>query len=100
MRQAVAKGMRRDIRRALGPTAIQTLDNHASGIRTLQTELVALATDYTLTKQAGASLAARVQERAELDSAVHRAAQALIVKHDELLMRSLWGRLRWLLKGC
>ncbi len=100
MRQAVAKGMRRDIRRALGPTAIQTLDNHAAGIRGMQRDLTDLASDHAQQKQDITKRIAGLSERITKERETADERYGLSVDHQAILGGSFLDRLRWLLTGC
>lgn len=78
MSASAAKEMRRDIRRALGPVALETLDAQADAIRALDMRLRTLAIDHT-------QRIALLEERAD-------AAEAI-------LHRNWRGRLRFLFTG-
>lgn len=99
MRQQLAKGIRRDIRRAMGPTAIQTLDNHAGAIRGLQQDILALSTDHIAQKKALTGTNARLDERIRIERETADERYTLSVQHDAVIRGSFMDRLRWLLTG-
>lgn len=100
MRQTVAKGMRRDLRRAMGSTAVQTLDNHTAGIRLLQRDMTSLAADHAEQKQALTKASARIEERITKERETADKRYSLSVDHQTIIGGSFLQRLLWLLKGC
>lgn len=88
MSQQQSRLTQRQIRRALGPEALQMLQEHAAGFRQLASELA-------VQKQAVANLSERVEQA----TARAESAQASVLSWREGRPRSLWGRLRWIVQG-
>lgn len=106
MRQALAKGQRREIRRAFGAAALETLSDQeqatgllANGLRGVHQEVAALALDHATFKKDSRALR-------DLDNLDHgMIMDSLIATGDRLdrriepLTRGFLGRLRWLVLG-
>lgn len=88
MSEAAAKSVRRDIRRAMGPIAIATLDQHATAIQTLRLECEQLISS----KIQHADGLWRLQERAD---ALGKQLNDHLGRHPQ----TFGQRLRWLVLG-
>lgn len=88
MSQARSTASRRDIRRAFGPEAVETLNRQGEAIHTARLDLNALAVDHALIKRdLGSVNMLTVANGRDLDGV------------RALLSRGFVGRLRWLVTG-
>ena len=79
------RASRRELRRAMGASAITVINSHADSLADILRGL----------EQFNARLTAEVTDRAShLD-----ALTARLTTVEDLTTRTLWGRLRWLLRG-
>lgn len=96
MSEATEKNTRRELRRAFGPTAVDTLHSQTAVINSLRIELAAvrgnhhdLQTDFR-TQRAHAELTHRASD-------ARANATALVLQNH--LMLGFFGRLAWLVRG-
>jgi hypothetical protein len=91
MNEAAAKSVRRDIRRAMGPIAIATLDQHADAIAVLSSELHDVIVRGRLTDHRIGDLEEHAAEQLPLNQDV--------IQHLAQYPTTFWLRLRWLVLG-
>lgn len=102
MRQALAKATRRDLRRAVGVSAIGTIQQIERASNGLRADVVAIARDHAFLK---ADTRESYETLKRQSDALTAKVDFLWAEHDTLIallqwyQRGFWGRLRWLCRG-